>query len=139
MIALRTGDTKGVLAESNVVSQSGYQFIKLLRLYLNHASQAELSKAAAEIESDPRSSRDAEELYRNAEILSLCGQRDAALRELQKAIDGSYCAYPAMDKDPLLGGIRFRPEFPGLRQAAIECQQKFVAHRQKVDSTYAAK
>jgi len=139
MIALRTGDTKGAMAESSGVSQSGYQFVKLLRLYLNHATEAELSKAAAEIEADPRSSRDAEELYRNAEILSFCGQDDAALRELQKAIHGSYCAYPAMDKDPLLGAIRSRPEFAGLRDAAIECQQNFLAHRQQVDSGSAAK
>jgi hypothetical protein len=88
---------------------------------------------------DPRSSRDAEELYRNAEILSLSGQPNAALRELQKAIHGSYCAYPAMDKDPLLDGIRSTPEFAGLRQAANECQQSFLAHRRQVDPTYAAK
>jgi DNA-binding winged helix-turn-helix (wHTH) protein/TolB-like protein len=139
MIALRTGDTKGALAESSRGSQSGYQFVKLLRLYLNHATEAELSKAAAEIEADPRSSRDAEELYRNAEILSFCGQRDAALRELQRAIHGSYCAYPAMDEDPLLGAIRSRPEFAVLRDAAIECQQHFLAHRRQVDSSSAAK
>jgi DNA-binding winged helix-turn-helix (wHTH) protein/TolB-like protein len=139
MIALRTGDTKGALAESSLVSQSGYQFVKLLRLYLNHATEAELSKAAAEIELDPRSSRDAEELYRNAEILSFCGQSDAALRELQKAIHGSYCAYPAMDKDPLLDGIRSRPEFAGLRQAGIECQQKFLSYRRQLDTAYATK
>ena len=139
MIALRTGDTKGALAESSGVSQSGYQFAKLLRLYLNHATPAELRDAAAEVELDPRALRDAEELYRNAEILSFCEQTEAALRELQKAIDGGYCAYPAMDKDPLLRGIRSRPEFASLRQAAIVCQQKFVAHRQKVDSNYAAK
>jgi DNA-binding winged helix-turn-helix (wHTH) protein/TolB-like protein len=139
MIALRTGDTKGALAESGGVSQSGYQFVKLLRLYLNHATEAELSKAAAEVELDPRSSRDAEELYRNAEILSFCRRSEAALRELQKAIHGSYCAYPAMDKDPLLDGIRSTPEFAGLRQAAIECQQSFLAHRRQMDPAYAAK
>lgn len=139
MIALRTGDTKAALAESNIVSQSGYEFVKLLQLSLHHASQAELSSAAAAIESDPRSLRDAEELYRNAEILSLCGQADAAARELQKAITGGYCAYPAMDKDPLLDGVRSRPQFAGLRQAAIECQQKFLAHRQQVNTAYAAK
>jgi TolB-like protein len=139
MIALRTGDTKGALAQSSGVSQSGYQFVKLLRLYLNHATQAELRKAAAEIESDPRSSRDAEELYRNAEILSFCEQPDAALRELQKAIDGSYCAYPAMDKDPLLRPVRSRPAFADLRQAGIECQQKFLSHRREVNTAYATK
>lgn len=139
MIALRTGDTKGALAESGAVTQSGYEFVKLLHLYLNHATEAELSKAAAEIESDPRSSRDAEELYRNAEILSLCGQPEAALRELQKAIQGSYCAYPAMDNDPLLDEIRSRPEFANARQAGIECQQSFLVHRQKVDPAYATK
>jgi len=138
MIALRKGNTAAALAETHAVSQTGYRFADLVRIYLNHGSEAELSKAAAEVEADPRYSRDAEELYRNAEALSFCGQPEAAFRQLRKAIKGNYCSYPAMDKDPLFDPIRQRPEFAELRQTAIQCQQSFLAHRQQVDATLQA-
>lgn len=134
LIALRTGNTAAALAESDAVSRTGSVFADVARLYLSHASEADLGKAAAQVEADPKSSRDAEELYRNAEILSLSGQTDASLRQLRKAIQGNYCSYPAMDKDPLFDPIRQRSEFAELRQAGIQCQQSFLAHRQQVNA-----
>ena len=134
LIALRTGNTAAALAESNAVSQGGFQFANLARMYLNHAPEAELRKAAAELEVEPRSSRDPETLYVNAAVLSFCGQGDAALRQLRKAIKGNYCSYPALEKDPLFDPIRQRAEFGELRQAAIQCQQNFLTHRKQVDA-----
>jgi len=139
MIALRTGNTAAALAESNrVASQTSYRLADLVRLYLGNASEVELSTAAAKVETDTNSSRDAEEMYRNAETLSLSGQHDAALRQLRKAIKGKYCSYPAMEKDPLFDPVRRRSEFRELRQAAIQCQQSFLAHREQVDATLKA-
>jgi DNA-binding winged helix-turn-helix (wHTH) protein/TolB-like protein len=139
MIALRTGNTAAALAESNrVASQTSYRLADLVRLYLGNASEVELSTAAAKVETDTNSSRDAEEVYRNAETLSLSGQHDAALRQLRKAIKGKYCSYPAMEKDPLFDPVRRRSEFRELRQAAIQCQQSFLAHREQVDATLKA-
>lgn len=134
MIALRTGNTTAASAELDAVSKAGYVFTDLLRHYLGHAAEKDLSHASRAIEADPKSLRDAEELYRNAEMLGFSQQSDAALRQLRKAIQGNYCSYPAMDKDPLLDPIRPRPEFAELRQAAIQCQQNFLAHRQQIDA-----
>ena len=64
--------------------------------------------------------------------LSLGGQPDAALLQLRKAIQGNYCSYPAMEKDPLFDPIRQRSQFGEMRQAAIQCQQNFLAHREQV-------
>jgi len=138
LIALRTGNTATALAESNAVSQGGFRLADLVRVYLNHAPEAELRSAAADLEVEPRSSRDPETLYVNAAVLSFCGQGDAALRQLRKAIEGKYCSYPAIEKDPLFDPIRQRPDFAELRQAGIECQQDFVAHRQQVNATLQA-
>lgn len=137
LIALRTGNEAAAVTESAAVSRTGYIFNDLVRLYLRRAPEGELEKAAAKVEADPKSARDAEELYRNAEILSRCGQPEAALRQLRKAIQGNYCSYPAMEKDPLFDSIRQRPEFGELRQAAIQCQQDFVTHRRQVDAAAA--
>jgi TolB-like protein len=131
MIGLRTGNTAAALEESNAASQGGFRFADLVRIYLSHAPEAELRRAAAGLEVEPRSSRDPETLYFNAAVLSFCGQGDAALRQLRTAIKGNYCSYPAMDTDPLFDVIRQRPEFAGLRQAAIQCQEGFLAHRKR--------
>ncbi len=138
IIALRSGNKGAALAESDAVSQSGFKFADLAHMYLSHAPAAELNKAAAELEVEPKSSRDAEVLYLNAAVLSFSGQADAALRQLRQAIKGNYCAYPAMEKDRLFDPIRQRPEFAELRQAAVQCQQNFLTHRERVDATLAA-
>jgi DNA-binding winged helix-turn-helix (wHTH) protein/TolB-like protein len=129
LIALRNGNTAAASAESEAVSRTGSAVSNLIRSYLAHAGEAELKKAAMAVEADPKSARDAEELYRNAELLSLCGQRDAALRELAKAIQGNYCSYQAMEKDPLFDPIRPRAEFAELRKTALLCQRRFEEHR----------
>jgi len=134
LIALRTGNTAAALAESDAASQGGFRFADLARMYLNHAPEAELRRAATDLEGEPRSARDPETLYVNAAVLSLCGQGEAALRQLQKAIEGKYCSYPAMEKDPLFDPIRQRPEFGELRHAGIQCQQDFLAHRREVNA-----
>jgi len=139
-IALETRDTTKALAEANKTVELGYRNVnaELARVYLSHPSATELSKAVAEVETDPVSSRDPELLYRNAEVLAFCQQNDAALRELKRAIQGKYCSYPAMDNDPLFGAIRQRPEFAELRSAGMECQQSFLSHRKQLDAMLAA-
>jgi tetratricopeptide (TPR) repeat protein len=136
-IALRTRNTAALLEESSAAAQLGYRNVdaKLVRVCLGRAPEAELAKAAAELEADPVSSRDPELLYQNAEVLGFCRQDDAALRELRKAINNRYCSYPAMEEDPLFDAIRQRPDFAQLRSAAIQCQQNFLTHRKQVDAT----
>jgi tetratricopeptide (TPR) repeat protein len=136
IIALRTGNRSAALAESNAVSQGGFEFAELARMYLNHAPEAELRTAAAALEVEPRSARDPETLYVNAAVLSFSGQSGAAVRQLRKAIQGNYCSYPAMDRDPLFDPIRQLPEFAAVHQAAIQCQQNFLAHRSQVETRH---
>jgi DNA-binding winged helix-turn-helix (wHTH) protein/TolB-like protein len=134
-IALRTGNTSAALAEADTAAKLGYHRVnaELAQAFLGHAPAGELRKIISEMEADPVSSNDPELLYENATALAFCQQPEAALQQLSKAIEGNYCSYPAMDKDPLFDSIRQRPEFAALRQAAIQCQQRFQAHRQQVN------
>ncbi len=72
---------------------------------------------------------DPEENYFSASDLAYCGQTEAALQMLRRAIEGNYCSYPAIDSDPLFASIRRKPEFGEVRSAAINCQKKFLAER----------
>jgi tetratricopeptide (TPR) repeat protein len=65
---------------------------------------------------------------------SLCDQPDLPLRELRRAIEQDYCAYPQMETDPLLEKLRARPEFAEIRSLGIACQQRFLEHRKQAGS-----
>ncbi|MBZ5536711.1 MAG: protein kinase [Acidobacteriia bacterium] len=72
---------------------------------------------------------DPEENYFAAAHLAYCGQTDAALAMLKRAIQGKYCSYPAIDSDPFFSNLRSKPEFAEIRSAAIACQNKFLVQR----------
>jgi len=64
-------------------------------------------------------------------MLSYCGQKDAALRLLRRAIGQNYCAYAALQTDPLLLKLRRTPEFTELLSAAKQCQNTFLVQRDR--------
>jgi hypothetical protein len=74
-------------------------------------------------------SRDPEQKFWNASRLSQCGRPELALRLVRTAVDQNYCVPQAMQNDPLLDRARRLPEYPPILQAAIACQQKFLAYR----------
>ena len=61
--------------------------------------------------------------------MAYCGQKDAALRLLKSAIEQNYCAYTALQNDPLLVKFRGTPEFSELLSTAKQCQNRFLAQR----------
>jgi serine/threonine protein kinase len=79
-------------------------------------------------------SRDSEPKYNVATRVAFCGESALALELLRKAVEENYCAYPAMDRDPLFDSIRKTPEFAEIRKMGIACQQRFLAHRDAVKS-----
>jgi DNA-binding winged helix-turn-helix (wHTH) protein/TolB-like protein len=65
---------------------------------------------------------------------SLCGQPELASRELRRAIEQNYCAYPQMETDPLLARLRATPQFSEIRSLGIACRQRFLEHRKQRSS-----
>ena len=73
--------------------------------------------------------RDPEPRYFFAATAAECGLPKESVDMLRQAIKRNYCAYPAIDHDPLFNKIRNTPEFAEVRALGIECQKKFLAHR----------
>ncbi len=71
-------------------------------------------------------SDDPESNYFAAAHLAYCGRDADALRLLRASVEGGYCAVPAMERDPLLAGLRARREFAGLVESARACQSRFL-------------
>ncbi len=81
-------------------------------------------------------SDDPEANYLSAANLAYCGQTDAALQMLKRAIQGNYCSYPAIDSDPFFASVRAKPEFAEIQSAAIACQKDFLAERQRMQQPH---
>jgi hypothetical protein len=92
-----------------------------------HSSQCD--QAAQKIEATALAGADIEPLYSVGALLSYCGQNAAALRLLRKAVAQNYCAYTALQTDPLLVKLRGTREFGELLSSAKQCQNRFLAER----------
>ena len=75
--------------------------------------------------------RDPEPKYFRGTRLAYCGHLDGAKQLIRRAIAENYCAYPVITTDPLLAKLRADPAYPALRSAAMECQKRFLAHREQ--------
>jgi eukaryotic-like serine/threonine-protein kinase len=103
----------------------------LLLACLDPQQTSQLDGAAKKSEAAALAGVDAEPRYFVGALLSYCGQKDAAVRLLRSAIEQNYCAYTALQSDPLLAKVRGTPEFRELLSAAKECQSRFLAERNK--------
>ena len=74
---------------------------------------------------------DYEAPYGVAPMLIYCGRPQDALRFLERAVDGSFCSYPAVDLDPIWAKLRNDPEFQRIRVKAMACHDQF---RRMVDA-----
>jgi hypothetical protein len=61
-------------------------------------------------------------------VMAYAGKKDAAIHMVRLAIEQNFCAYSALESDPLLDKLRATPEFRELLKAARFCQQPLLAH-----------
>jgi DNA-binding winged helix-turn-helix (wHTH) protein/TolB-like protein len=69
--------------------------------------------------------QDSEPAYHTAAVLAYCGRVQHALEMLRHATDRGYCAYPALDNDPIWEPLRGDAGFQRERQEAIDCHRRF--------------
>jgi eukaryotic-like serine/threonine-protein kinase len=127
---------EGKLAEARDAVQklpSDSDFIKFYKACVDRPSpqppSAELDRLVRELEPSLEANPDPENRYLFAADMAFCGEKDAALRLLRSAIASKYCAYAALQRDPLLAPLRGTPEFTQLLSAAKQCQDNFLAER----------
>jgi serine/threonine protein kinase len=101
----------------------------LVQACLDPQRRSELDREAKKIEALTLAGVDAEPRYWMGSLMSYCGQKDASLRLLRSAVEHNYCAYTALQNDPLLAKLRRSPEFSELLSAAKACQDRFLAQQ----------
>jgi eukaryotic-like serine/threonine-protein kinase len=101
----------------------------LIQSCVDPPHSAACDAAAQKVEATALAGVDVEPLYSVGALLAYCGQKDAALRSLHRAVEKNYCAYTALQKDPLLVKLRGTREFNELLSEAKQCRDKFLAQR----------
>jgi hypothetical protein len=89
----------------------------------------ELQRNMQAREPESEANPDPENRYFDAVDMAFCGAKEPAVRLLKSAIAKNYCAYDALQKDPLLAPLRSMPEYQELLSAAKQCRDKFLAER----------
>ena len=124
-VLLRDGKLEEARAVAETMSTNPRYGRDLLEACLT-GQTSDLNRIANDLESRASAAVDPEPVYRQAAFLSFCDKKEAALSLLRTAIAHDYCAYDALQSDPLLSKMRGTPEFSQLLSAAKQCQRKYL-------------
>ena len=133
-ILVREGKQEEALKYLKSLPTTGVYGLLLLEPCLQHQPPPNGAVGAQKIRSMVMADYDPGVKYVLATADSFCGHPEFAFRELRRAIEQDYCAYPEMETDPLLANIRGMAEFAEIRSLGIACQQKFLQHRKQTKS-----
>jgi DNA-binding winged helix-turn-helix (wHTH) protein/tetratricopeptide (TPR) repeat protein len=126
LLNLRLGDDDAGLNAARRVSPDQH-IRRFVETCLEGRRGAELDEAAAAFVAFWSGQRDPELAFGLAPMLEYCGRRQEALAFLVSATDKGFCAWPALDTDPIWVSLRSDPAFPRLRDDAVACHRRFRA------------
>lgn len=84
-----------------------------------------LDQPVAEFVRHWRKSEDPETPYAIAPMLAYCGRNAEALSMLERSVDLGFCAFPAVDQDPVWEELRGDAGFQRIRAKAQACHESF--------------
>ena len=92
---------------------------------------AEARQILERFEKDIFAYRDPEPKYGQATLFNACMGNVFTARLIKAAIEGGFCAYDNLQLDPALTAFRKAPEYPALLAQAKQCQDRFLAERDR--------
>jgi len=126
-VLLRAGKVQEARVALQRMTDNPTWMREFLRACLDNRPSGETDRLATLAETNLLPERDPELKYYQGTILAYCGKRSEALKFLRRAVAQNYCAYSALQTDPMLAKLRGDVEFDQVVSAASECQRKFVA------------
>lgn len=129
---LRTGDRIAALRATRQAADDETR--QLMEPCLEGKRGAVLDKNVAAFVENWQDTGDPEALYALAPMLIYCGRPQEALRFVERSVDLSFCAFPALDLDPIWAPVRSDPEFQRIRTKAMACHERFRSAIQAYDA-----
>jgi hypothetical protein len=127
----REGRITEARESARAISPNPYYHKTFVEACLQERPPSDMNRIVHETESSILAEPDPEPHYFHGAHMIYCDQKESAVRLFKSAIAKNYCAFTALQTDPLLVKLRTTPEFGSLLSAAKECQQKFLAERDR--------
>jgi serine/threonine protein kinase/tetratricopeptide (TPR) repeat protein len=128
---LREGRIPEALSQMNSLADDSFFRPRMLRACYQTPAPPDLSQIVSTNERELLAYPDPEPRYNFGMILANCGQVDAAFRLVRSAIRSNYCVYEALQIDPLAARLRSNPQYAALIADAKQCQDRFLAERER--------
>ena len=125
-VLMREGRMKEAREAAEKMTTNPMWMRDFLQACLNKEPHEALDLLAEQARDRLLSEQDSELKYYQGAVLAQCGEKKIAYAFLRKAVDEKYCAYQALQADPLLAGVQGDSDFRDIVQAAGDCQKKFM-------------
>ena len=128
-IQLREGNPQGALNTAERYSKNVFLGGNMWVACLQHHPRAQLHQMAIDLEKTLALIEDPEPNYFQGSMVVYCGESEVGLRMVEKAAKDRFCAYQAIQRDPLFADVRETAEYRRILAEAKSCQDKFLAAR----------
>jgi len=130
-LLLREGKTQAAVDWLNRLPDSTFFHTRALADCYTKPRPAELEQRLAQADKDVLAFQDPEPRYTYAVHYNACRGNDFSARIMKAAIASGFCAYENLQADPLLAEFRKSPEYPAVLAQARQCQNQFLAERDR--------
>ena len=130
-ILVHEGKISEAVEQLRKLPESSFFHRRALLVCYEKPQRADARQILEQFEKEIFAYRDPEPKYGQATLFNACMGNAFTARLLKAAIDGGFCAYEPLQSDPLLTAFRKTPEYSSLLTQAKQCQDRFLAERDR--------
>jgi hypothetical protein len=130
-LLLREGKTSEALERLRKMPDSSFFHPRALQVCYETPRPAGSQQILEQFEKEISAFRDPEPKFNQAGAFNHCLGNTFTARLVKSAIEGGFCAYDNLRLDPILTAFRKAPEYPALLAQAKQCQDRFLAERDR--------
>jgi eukaryotic-like serine/threonine-protein kinase len=130
-ILLREGKTNEAIERLHKMPDSPFFHTRAVQACYETPQPAGARQTLEQFEKDIFAYRDPEPKFGQAELFNSCLGNAFTASLMKSAIEGGFCGYDFLRGDPVLAAFRKAPEYPALLAQAKQCQDRFLAERDR--------
>ena len=129
VILLRQGKTSEAVERLRKMPESSFFHVRALQACYETHQPPGSQQILEQFEKEIFAYRDPEPKFTQAGNYNPCLGNKFTARLLKSSIEGGFCGYDSLQRDPILTAFRKAPEYPALLAQAQQCQNRFLAER----------
>jgi eukaryotic-like serine/threonine-protein kinase len=130
-ILVREGKIREAVERLRTMPESSFFHTRALQACFETPRPPGAQQILEQFQKDIFAYRDPEPRYGQAALFNPCLGNAFTARLIKSSIEGGFCAYDNLQLDPALIAFRKTPEYPALLAQAKQCQERFLAERDR--------